>query len=80
MGFGPGDKANCIRNGKEIEVITWGDDPQHYANRERVFLVQAMGTDYDSTFTISESKLLPLRGPYFAVRGLVLTTSLGTQR
>ena len=71
MGYSAGERANCIVNGQELEVVVLGTAPQTAGN-QTVYVVQHNGSQ---TFTRPESKLLPLKGPFFDVRGLVLTTS-----
>ena len=72
MTFNPGDKANAIaKDGQEVTVrieSKVGD----------VYFIRTY--DEDGLFKggidrVEAEKLLPLRGPYYAIRGQVLTTS-----
>ncbi len=70
--FKPGDFANIrLPNGEEITVKIMGEVANGYI---------PVGKYDDGSFTgrtesVSTNRLLPLRGPYFAIRGQVLTTS-----
>ena len=62
-----GDAVSIIRGGKEIT----GKVAEEKADGSVVFT----GEDAYSTFTVHRSKLLRPKGPFFEVRGQVLTTS-----
>jgi len=69
--FKPGDFANILRNGQEITVNIMGEVINGYCT---------VGRYDDGMFSgrkesVLVSTLLPLRGPYFEIRGQVLTTS-----
>jgi hypothetical protein len=71
--FHKGDFANAIAtNGQEVKVQILD---QHENGRYVVQVYDENGLVNGPPQQAEPSSLLPLRGPYFEVRGLVLTTS-----
>jgi hypothetical protein len=68
--FNVGDRANYVsKNGEiEIEVIRGPVSGSQGLN------VQTVDGGF-RVFSVLQSELLPVRGPYFDIRGLVFTTS-----
>jgi hypothetical protein len=64
--FKAGDRANMLANGREIEVTVMSERiGDHYFVQEH---------DTLNTVQVNNSRLLPIRGPFFDVRGLVFTS------
>lgn len=61
------DQVNFMANGVERKAVVVGD-----SGKETVFIESEDG----QTFGVERSRLLRLRGPYFDVRGQVLTASV----
>jgi len=72
MTFKVGDNANAIaKNGQEVMVRVESQLGKDYLIRT----YDENGLFTGSIERVGEDKLLPLRGPYYDVRGQVLTTS-----
>lgn len=70
--FKPGDRANvAIRNGE----VTVKIDSEEMSGYYHVGLLDEDGTYSGRSERVEARRLMPLRGPYFAIRGQVLTTS-----
>jgi hypothetical protein len=67
------DRANVMVNGQELEVVvvSVNEERDLGGNKKVVYYVNGGGQQ----FPVREARMLPLRGPYFDVRGLVLTIS-----
>ena len=73
--FRKGDFANApAKDGREVRVRIVG---QQDNGRYVVQVYDEDGRVQETTQQVEPSSLLPLRGPFFEVRGLVLTISAG---
>jgi hypothetical protein len=71
--FKPGDEANAIaQNGQEVLVKVMGVTQ---SGDYLVAVIDETGMVDGPSQTVRKSRLLRLRGPYFDVRGQVVTTS-----
>jgi hypothetical protein len=63
--FKDGEMANIRRDGKEVDVTVL------HQSGTQVYLTDGESRQY----TVQVADVLPAKGPYFAVRGLILTAS-----
>jgi hypothetical protein len=66
--FNVGNMANCVENGVEIEVCVIG-----MSTEKDVYYVRTID---DKTLAVPANGLLRTKGPFFDIRGIVLTTSI----
>jgi hypothetical protein len=71
--FKSGDRANVLTRGGELTVKIISEELSGYYT---VMLLDENGLHTGRTEHMEASRLMPLRGPYFDIRGQVLTTSL----
>lgn len=64
-----GQEAIFVKNGVEVRVTVVG------ANDPESFVIQTQD-DNEPNMAVRKSELLPLKGPFFDIRGLVFTTSV----
>jgi hypothetical protein len=69
--FNVGGRANYLQNGIEVEVRIAGTTVE-----KDVYYVETLTGDDPRTFGVPVDELLPLKAPFFDVRGLVFTTSV----
>ena len=70
--FKPGDRANVATSNGEVTVRV---ESEEFSGYYHVRVIDEDGSFTGSSERVEARRLMRLRGPYFAIRGRVLTTS-----